>query len=260
MDIYAVANQKGGVLKSTTSLALSILLSRKGQKVLLIDLDPQHSLSKTFCNDNRKSENSVYNVLLKTRNIKDCAIALNDSISFIPTDRELEDAQMDLMDAAMLEDYLLKEALEELDSDIDAVIIDCPPNNTYLNSLAIHAATTCIIPEEFSEWSNDGTNFIVDSILEIKEDGNPDLEKILILASSKNRRPTLQRRFWGDKEFNTFMDQLKAKYNNGICKVSDVVIPFDEQATTLQAISAGDLQTINLQVFDKYNKFIQENL
>ena len=135
----AIANQKGGVGKSTTAINLSSCLGEMGQKVLTIDMDPQGNTTSGMGVEKNEVENTIYELLLGESKLEDCIIPLNfDNLSLIPSNVNLAGAEIELIGVEDKE-FILKNAIDQVRDQYDFIIIDCPPS---LNMLTINAMTT----------------------------------------------------------------------------------------------------------------------
>ena len=137
--IIAIANQKGGVGKSTTAINLSACLAEKGKKVLTIDMDPQGNTTSGLGVDKESLENTVYELILGESSVNNCIIELPiKNLSIIPSNVNLAGAEIELIGMEEKE-YILKKAIDQIKDSYDFILIDCPPS---LNLLTINAMTT----------------------------------------------------------------------------------------------------------------------
>lgn len=138
--IIAIANQKGGVGKTTTSINLSACLAELGKKVLVIDLDPQGNTTSGFGIDKEEIENTVYELMLGECSIRESMTKVEniEHLSLIPSNVNLAGAEIELLGINEKE-YILKNAVDYIRDDYDFIIIDCPPS---LNMLTVNAMTT----------------------------------------------------------------------------------------------------------------------
>ncbi len=256
--IISTSNQKGGILKSTTSLSIAINKANAGARVLLVDMDPQGNLTETFCDDEVIESKSIVGALLGLRDIKDCVHEINDNFHFIPTDLELNQLLFRLSATGDVNRYVLSDLLEKIRNNYDIIIIDTPPNNPFIVTVCLSASTTVIIPSHMSEWTEKGTLFVLNSIREQKRDKRvkSDIEKVIILPTSINRK---KRRIFKDKEFLDYLKSLMIKVgNDSFINVSNVVIPHIEEAYKLESVTPAEFTTCNLEILDVYKTFIEE--
>lgn len=173
--IIAIANQKGGVGKTTTSINLSASLAAKGKKVLVIDTDPQGNTTSGFGIDKNDLDNTVYELILGECTIKDCMVAnVVQNVSVIPSNVNLAAAEIELIGVDKKE-YILKGEVDYVKDEFDFIIIDCPPS---LNMLTINAMTTAdsvIVPIQCEYYALEGLSQLIHTVNLVKERLNPRL-------------------------------------------------------------------------------------
>ncbi len=173
--IIAIANQKGGVGKTTTSINLSASLAAKGKKVLVIDTDPQGNTTSGFGVDKNDLEDTIYELILGECSIRDCIIKdVIPNISVVPSNVNLAAAEIELIGVDKKE-YILKNEVDYIKDDYDFIIIDCPPS---LNMLTINSMTTAdsvIVPIQCEYYALEGLSQLIHTINLVKERLNPDL-------------------------------------------------------------------------------------
>ena len=203
--IFCIANQKGGVGKTTTSVNLAAGLARLGQRVLLIDLDPQGNATMGSNVDKRQLAHSVYDVLLEQASVaaEKCGYQL------LGANRELAGAEVELVDQERRETRL-KEALAKVDADYDFILIDCPPALSLLTLNGLCAAHGVIVPMQCEYFALEGLTDLVNTIKQVHANLNPQLKVIGLLRVMFDPRITLQqqvseqlKQHFGDKVFNT---------------------------------------------------------
>lgn len=174
--IIAVANQKGGVGKTTTTINLSACLAEKGKKVLTIDIDPQGNTSSGLGVDKNSLENTVYQLVIGASPIEDCIINnLFENLSILPSNVNLAGAEIELIGIEERE-FILKKHIEKIRNNYDYIIIDCPPS---LNTLTVNAMTTAdtvLVPIQCEYYALEGLTQLIHTINLVKKRLNPNLE------------------------------------------------------------------------------------
>lgn len=172
----AIANQKGGVGKTTTAINLSACLAEKGKRVLVIDTDPQGNTTSGFGIDKNNLENTIYELILGECSISDCVIKkVVGNVSVLPSNVNLAAAEIELIGIDKKE-YILKKEVDYIKEEYDFIIIDCPPS---LNMLTINAMTTAdsvLVPIQCEYYALEGLSQLIHTINLVKERLNPDLE------------------------------------------------------------------------------------
>ncbi len=211
--VFCVANQKGGVGKTTTTVNLAAGLARVGQRVLVVDLDPQGNATMGSGIDKRKLELSVYDVLLENATIAE-ARQRNDKVGYdvIGANRELAGAEVELVDLER-RDRRLKGALAVAAPDYDFVLIDCPPSLSMLTLNGLCSAHGVIVPMQCEYFALEGLSDLVNTIKQVHANLNPELKVIGLLRVMFDPRITLQQQV---------SEQLKTHFGD---KVFDTVIP-----------------------------------
>jgi chromosome partitioning protein len=176
MRCLAIANQKGGVGKTTTCVNLSAALASMQNRVLLIDLDPQGNASVGCGIDSRALEHSAYDVLLGDETISQARVT-PDELGFdvLPSNGDLTAAEMHLMHQEGRE-YALKNAIRDVRGDYDWVIIDCPPSLNLLTLNALAAADSVFIPMQCEYYALEGLTALLDTVEQVRASVNPKLE------------------------------------------------------------------------------------
>ena len=156
MRIIAIANQKGGVGKSTTAINLSSCLAEKGKKILVIDLDPQGNTTSGLGVNKNKVDKTVYELLIDEYNIEDCIKKdVFENLDLIPSNVNLSGAEIELIDIEN-RSYVLKNKIEWIKDDYDFIIIDCPPSLSILTINALSAANSVIVPIQCEFYALEG--------------------------------------------------------------------------------------------------------
>ena len=210
--IFCIANQKGGVGKTTTAVNLAAGLAGLQQRVLLVDLDPQGNATMGSGVEKAQLKTSVYQVLIGLASIKDCAQRCESSgYDVLPANRDLAGAEIELVDLDSRESRL-KEALAQVANDYDFILIDCPPALSLLTLNGLCAANGVIVPMQCEYFALEGLSDLVNTIKQVHANLNPDLVIIGLLRVMFDPRMTLQQQVsdqllehFGDKVFKTII-------------------------------------------------------
>ena len=174
--IIAVANQKGGVGKTTTAINLSACLAEKQKKVLTIDIDPQGNTSSGLGIDKNEVENTVYELMIGEAVIEDCIQETQfENLSILPSNVNLAGAEIELIGIEEKE-YILKKAVDKVRKNYDYVIIDCPPSLNTLTVNAMTTANTVLVPIQCEYYALEGLTQLMHTINLVKERLNPNLD------------------------------------------------------------------------------------
>jgi chromosome partitioning protein len=187
----AIANQKGGVGKTTTSVNLSASLAMSGSKVLLVDLDPQGNATMGSGVNKNELELSIYDWLIEKAPFKDVSVRCTGKFDIIPSNLDLTAAEVELLQTEGRE-FRLRECLSET-GDYDYVIIDCPPSLSVLTVNALMAADGVLVPMQCEYYALEGLSALLDTVEGIKSHGNPNLEMEGILRTMYDPRNGLTR-------------------------------------------------------------------
>jgi chromosome partitioning protein len=216
--IFCVANQKGGVGKTTTTVNLAAGLAKIGQRVLMIDLDPQGNATMGSGVDKRTLELTIYDVLLENASITEARvkseklIAGGCSYDILGANRDLAGAEVELVDVERREKRI-KTAIAAVADVYDFVLIDCPPSLSMLTLNGLCCANGVIVPMQCEYFALEGLTDLVNTIKQVHANLNPDLQIIGLLRVMFDPRITLQQQV---------SEQLKSHFGN---KVFNTVIP-----------------------------------
>ena len=175
MRVIAVANQKGGVGKTTTTINLSAALAEKGKKVLVVDIDPQGNTTNGYGVDKSKINNTIYEVLLDACPINTAVIhEIIPNVDIIPSNVNLAGAEIDLI---RIDDkfHVLAKALDYIKNDYDFILLDCPPSLSMITVNAFTAANTVLVPIQCEYYALEGLSQLINSINLTRKELNPKL-------------------------------------------------------------------------------------
>lgn len=211
MKTIAIANQKGGVGKTTTAVNLAVYLADDGHRVMLVDLDPQANTSSGLGFSGHSGDKSVYSALFDHSAADQIVINTNQSgLTLIPSHPELAAAEVELVNELGRE-HKLKQLIAKFDADY--VIIDCPPSLGLLTINALTAADYLMVPIQAEYYALEGVSHLLDSVERVRGALNPDLELLGVLMTMVDSRTSLS-------------DQVKTEVEKHFGpKVFDVVIP-----------------------------------
>ena len=191
--VIAIANQKGGVGKTTTAINLSAAVAKKGKKVLVIDMDPQGNTTSGFGIEKNELENTVYELMLGEASVKECIIngPVKDlSLDLIPSNINLAAAEIELIDQERKE-YVLKNELDWVKDQYDYIFIDCPPSLSMLTINAMTAADSVMVPIQCEYYAMEGLSQLIHTINLIKKKINPALNLEGIVFTMYDSRTNL---------------------------------------------------------------------
>ncbi|MBU3829792.1 MAG: AAA family ATPase [Candidatus Limosilactobacillus merdavium] len=210
--VIALANQKGGVGKTTTSVNLGACLADDGKKVLLIDLDPQGNATSGLGIDKKDIEESVYDVLINDVDLKDVILkSSHKGLDIVPTTIALSGAEVELTNL-MARETRLKDAFGDVKDEYDYILIDCPPS---LGLLTINAFTACdsiLIPVQSEYYALEGLSQLLNTIKLVRKHFNSDLKIEGVLLTMYDKRTNLGqqvnaevKKYFGDQVYDTII-------------------------------------------------------
>jgi len=174
--IISIANQKGGVGKTTTNVNLRACIASKGRKVLVIDIDPQGNTTSGFGIEKNEIKYSIYDVLVNGIDINETIVKTQiENLDIIVSKLELAGAEIELV-PMMARETILKKAIENINSDYDYIFIDCPPSLGLLTINALTASDKVIVPIQCEYYALEGLSQLINTISLVKKNLNPLLE------------------------------------------------------------------------------------
>lgn len=211
--IIAIANQKGGVGKSTTSINLSACIAEKGKKVLVIDSDPQGNTTSGLGVDKNNLENTIYELFLGNVTLKNCIINnVVEGLDLVPSNVNLAAAEIELIGVDKKE-FILKNDMDYVREGYDYIIIDCPPSLNLLTVNALTAADSVLVPIQCEYYALEGLSQLIHTVNLVKERLNPELEMEGVVFTMYDSRTNLS---------SQVVDNVKENLN---AKVYDTMIP-----------------------------------
>lgn len=189
--IIAIANQKGGVGKTTTSINLSSCIAAKGKKVLVVDIDPQGNTTSGYGIEKNDLDNTIYELMLGDCSIEDCIIKdVIENISILPSNVNLAAAEIELIGVDKKE-YILKNEIDWVKDIYDYIIIDCPPSLSLLTVNAMTTADSVLVPIQCEYYALEGLSQLIHTVNLVKERLNPNLEMEGVVFTMYDSRTNL---------------------------------------------------------------------
>jgi len=237
--IIALANQKGGVGKTTSAVNIAAAIGAKGKKVLLCDLDPQGNTSSGVGINKKNMKLSTYDLLINRSNVESCIVETEyKNLSILPANITLAGAEFELVSSENRENRL-KNALSYVKDSFDYIFIDCPPSLGILTINALAACDGVIVPMQCEYYALEGLSQLMISIRQVKRLYNPNLEIIGILITMYNGRLNLSLQV---------MDELKKYYSGKLFAT-----------TVLRNVRLSEAPSYGMPIlyYDKYSKGAQ---
>ena len=211
--VIAIANQKGGVGKTTTAINLSATLAEGGQKVLAVDFDPQGNETSGLGVEKEAVEKTVYELIVGECELEDCLIKeIQPNLDLLPSNVNLAGAEIELLEMENKEG-ILRYYLDKIKDNYDFVIIDCPPSLSLLTVNALTASNTVLVPIQCEYYALEGLNQVLKTIKLVKKKLNPSLEMEGVVFTMYDSRTNLSQQV---------VESVKSALNENIY---DTIIP-----------------------------------
>ncbi len=207
--VFAVANQKGGVGKTTTTINLAACMAQLDRRVLIVDLDPQANATGGLGIDSRMVDHSIYDVLLEEFPLEDAVEPASvKNLYIVPSSLHLAGAEVELV-TAMNRERKLKNALDAVDDDYDVVFIDCPPSLGLLTINGLTAAREVLVPVQAEYYALEGLGLLIRNIDLVKRNLNPDLHLSTIVLGMVDARTKLSKQV---------SEEVRSHFGDKVCR------------------------------------------
>ncbi len=207
--VFAVANQKGGVGKTTTTINLAACLAQLDQRVLIVDLDPQANATRGLGIDSRMVDHSLYDVLLEDVPLEDVIEPVSvKNLYIVPSSLDLAGAEIELV-PAMNRERKLKIALEDVADEYDIVFIDCPPSLGLLTINGLTAANEVLVPVQAEYYALEGLGLLIRNIDLVTRNLNPDLHLSTIVLGMVDARTKLSKQV---------SEEVRGHFGDKVCR------------------------------------------
>lgn len=189
--IIAVANQKGGVGKTTTTINLSACLAEAGKKVLVIDMDPQGNTTSGFGIDKNGLDDTIYEMIVGECKLEDCILSeIIENVSILPSNINLSGAEIELIGIDRKE-YIVADQIHKIRDEYDFIVIDCPPSLSMLTVNAMTTADTVLVPIQCEYYALEGLSQLIHTIQLVQQRLNPGLEMEGVVFTMYDARTNL---------------------------------------------------------------------